>query len=185
MDHRRDPPCLPQANNLCDVPIFKNVPTVNSSFGMIEEQPGTNWYDLQQRVAAILGEAGLAPEVGRILRLARGTAEIDVYATDPTTTPSAVYLCECKRWSTRVPQAEVQTFRTIVSDAGAPLRALHISGRLPSRGVRRCEAHKRSFARLAGVPKRFSRALVQHLLGSYAADAWRPVSRVRRSSSRW
>jgi hypothetical protein len=28
-------------------------------------------------------------------------------------------LCECKRWHSNIPQAEVQTFRTIVSDAGA------------------------------------------------------------------
>lgn len=86
---------------------------------MIEEQPGADWHDLQERVATILRESGLVPEVSRSLRLARGTVEIDVYATDPTTTPPAVYLCECKRWRSRVPQAEVQAFRTIVSDAGA------------------------------------------------------------------
>lgn len=86
---------------------------------MIEKEPGADWRDLQQRVAAILGESGFAAEVGRNLRLARGTVEIDVWATDPTTTPRAVYLCECKRWRSRVPQAEVRAFRTIVSDAGA------------------------------------------------------------------
>ncbi len=86
---------------------------------MIEKGPGADWRDLQERVAAILVECGLAAEVGRSLRLARGTVEIDVYATDPTTTPPAMYLCECKRWRTRVPQAAVQAFRTVVSDAGA------------------------------------------------------------------
>lgn len=90
-----------------------------SNPGIIEEQPGADWHDLQQRVATILRESGLVPEVGRSLRLARGTVEIDVYATDPTTTPRAVYLCECKRWRNRVPQVEVQAFRTIVSAAGA------------------------------------------------------------------
>ena len=87
--------------------------------GMIEAQPGADWHDLQERVATILSESGLAAEVSRSLQLARGTVEVDVYATDPTTTPPAVYLCECKRWRSRVPQAEVQAFRTIVSDAGA------------------------------------------------------------------
>ena len=86
---------------------------------MIENQPGTDWRDLQQRVGSILRECGLAAEVDKPLRLARGTAEIDVYAMDPETTPAAVYLCECKRWRSRVPQGDVQTFRTIVSDAGA------------------------------------------------------------------
>jgi hypothetical protein len=86
---------------------------------MIEREPGTDWRELQVRVAAILVECGLAAEVGRKLRLARGTVEVDVYATDPTTTPHAIYLCECKRWRSRVPQAEVQAFRTVVADAGA------------------------------------------------------------------
>ena len=65
---------------------------------MIEKEPGADWRDLQQRVAAILLECGLVAEVGRSLGLARGTVEIDVYATDPATTPRAMYLCECKRW---------------------------------------------------------------------------------------
>jgi len=93
----------------------------DSLLRMIEEQPGTDWRDLQLRVAAILGECGLVCEVSKSLQVARGTVEIDVYATDPTTTPPAIYLCECKRWSTPVPQGEVQTFRTVVGDAGLTL----------------------------------------------------------------
>jgi Restriction endonuclease len=90
-----------------------------SNPGLIEKEPGADWRGLQQRVALILQECGLEAETGRSLQLARGTVEIDVYATDPTTTPPAMYLCECKRWSSRVPQSAVQAFRTIVSDAGA------------------------------------------------------------------
>jgi hypothetical protein len=86
---------------------------------MIEDLPGSDWRDLQKRVADILRESGFVAETSRSIRLARGTVEIDVYATDPTTTPPAMYLCECKRWRSTVPQAEVQTFRTVVSDAGA------------------------------------------------------------------
>lgn len=86
---------------------------------MIEESPGTDWRDLQHRVATILNECGLIAETTKVLTLARGKAEIDVFATDLTTTPPSLYLCECKRWSSRVPQAEVQAFRTVVSDAGA------------------------------------------------------------------
>jgi len=86
---------------------------------MIENEPGADWRDLQRRVAAILHECGFASETGKKLATARGTVEIDVYATDPTTTPPGNYLCECKRWKTHVPQAEVQTFRTIMADAGA------------------------------------------------------------------
>lgn len=86
---------------------------------MIEEAPGADWHDLQEWVAAILRECGLVAEVGKTLRTVRGTVEIDVHAVDPMTNPSAVYLCECKRWRSRVPQAEVQAFRTILADAGA------------------------------------------------------------------
>jgi restriction system protein len=86
---------------------------------MIEIEPGADWKQLQKRVAAILSECGLDAAVEKTLQLARGSVEIDVLATDPTTSPPALYLCECKRWQTSIPQAEVQTFRTIVSDSGA------------------------------------------------------------------
>jgi len=86
---------------------------------LIECKPGTDWHDLQVRVSQVLCECGLDSHVGVKIPTARGQFEIDVYATDPTTSPPAIYLCECKRWTTRVPQAEVQTFRTIVTDVGA------------------------------------------------------------------
>jgi hypothetical protein len=86
---------------------------------MIEEQPGRDWRDLQHRVQAILNECGLVAESSKSLRTARGTTEIDVYATDSSTTPPAIYFCECKRWQVHVPQGEVQAFRTVMSDAGA------------------------------------------------------------------
>jgi Restriction endonuclease len=86
---------------------------------LIEHEPGTDWRDLQARVACILNECGLNSEVGRQLATARGSFEIDVHATDPTTTPPATYLCECKRWRAAVPQAEVMAFRGVVADSGA------------------------------------------------------------------
>jgi len=84
----------------------------------IECEPGNDWRGLQDRVSQILNECGLTAQVGVNIQTARGQVEIDVYATDPTTSPSAIYLCECKRWTTCVPQAEVQTFRTIANDIG-------------------------------------------------------------------
>lgn len=86
---------------------------------LIEREPGENWRQLQDRVAVILSECGMASEVAKTLRVARGSVEVDVYAEDPTTRPRGVFLCECKRWRSRVPQAEVQAFRTIIGDAGA------------------------------------------------------------------
>src|SRR5258706_11392862 len=86
---------------------------------MIEREPGADWHDLQNRVAVILRECGLEAEVGKIVQTVRGNVEIDVHALDPKTNPPAVYFCECKRWRNRVPQGEVQAFRTSVADAGA------------------------------------------------------------------
>ncbi len=86
---------------------------------MIEKQPGKDWRDLQCCVAAILRECGFIAETEKTVTMARGKAEIDVYATDLSTTPKSIYLCECKRWISPVPQGEVQTFRTIVADSGA------------------------------------------------------------------
>lgn len=58
-------------------------------------------------------------ETDRHLPLARGAADIDVYATDGSTQPASLYLCECKHWSNAVPQNVVHGFRTVVADAGA------------------------------------------------------------------
>ena len=95
---------------------------------MIESVPGVDWRDLQNRVAAILSECGMSTEVARTVRTVRGVVEVDVFATDPSTTPPSIYLVECKRWQTLVPKAEVKSFRTDVSDFGAHF-GLFISAR--------------------------------------------------------
>jgi len=51
----------------------------------------------------------------------RSDSQIDVYVEDPTLSPPAIYLCECKFWRKSVPKSVVQQFRTIISDAGANL----------------------------------------------------------------
>jgi hypothetical protein len=107
---------------------------------MIEGPPGNDWRGLQDRVASILRESGFDAKVGAHLPLARGAVAIDVLATDPSTVPPALYLCECKRWRANVPQAEVQTFRTIVADAGAHF-GLFISSRGFQSGARDVVRH--------------------------------------------
>jgi hypothetical protein len=86
---------------------------------VIEKEPAGDWRALQDRVASVLAEAGLRAEVGRVISTPRGQFEIDVFATDPAATPETTYLCECKLWKARVPQAEVQAFRMTVAEAGA------------------------------------------------------------------
>jgi len=67
----------------------------------------------------ILSESGLNTEVGNIIKTVRGKVEIDVWATDPATSPVSLYVCECTLWRTTVPQTAVHgAFRTVVADAG-------------------------------------------------------------------
>jgi restriction system protein len=86
---------------------------------MITAQVPSDWRVLQSEVAGILVEAGFAAEVEMVLPLARGNAEIDVYAEEIVSGRRYVVLVECKRWNSAIPQTVVHAFRTIVSDSGA------------------------------------------------------------------
>ncbi len=85
---------------------------------MIDLLP-TSWKDLQNRVAQILNECGIETAVEKQVDLARGRAEIDVWAHDARSTPPQTYIIECKRWSEAVPQNVVHAFRSVVGDCGA------------------------------------------------------------------
>jgi len=78
-----------------------------------------DWKMLQSEVARVLSECGMATQVEYTLRLVRGQADIDVYATDKDSQPPTVYVCECKRWSSSVPQTVVHALRQVVTDGGA------------------------------------------------------------------
>ena len=84
---------------------------------MLRKTP-ESWRDLQESVAVILREAGFVAEVERSTNHARGVVELDVYAEHAIQSHVVTLACECKQWKTAVPQAVVQTFRTILSDTG-------------------------------------------------------------------
>ncbi|MDD2540508.1 MAG: restriction endonuclease [Desulfuromonadaceae bacterium] len=86
---------------------------------MIEAIEPSSWRDLQNVVAQILREAGVTTAVEKTIQTVRGEVSIDVWAHDPTATPTQTYLIECKRWRARVPQTIVHAFRTVVGDSGA------------------------------------------------------------------
>lgn len=86
---------------------------------MIDETPPDTWQELQVRVARILEECGVETEVEKTIPLARGHAEIDVWAHDEDATPAQTYLIECKNWSNPIPQEKVHAFRSVVGDSGA------------------------------------------------------------------
>lgn len=79
----------------------------------------TDWVQLQQLVARILTETGWVTQSPKTVALARGQAEIDVYAERNTSVPPSVLFCECKHWNSAVPQNVVHAFRSVVSDGGA------------------------------------------------------------------
>ena len=86
---------------------------------MIDTNEPASWRDLQNAVARILREAGVATTVEKVIPTARGNVSIDVWAHDSAATPAQTYLVECKKWRARVPQTVVHAFRTVVGDAGA------------------------------------------------------------------
>jgi restriction system protein len=56
--------------------------------------------------------------VEKRVELARGSAEIDVTATEMHRGRSSTIFCECKHWKASVPQHVVHSFRSIVADSG-------------------------------------------------------------------
>ena len=85
----------------------------------IFDNPPNTWQDLQNRVGQLFTEIGCDVQIGTTVRLVRGAKEVDVLVRDPVTVPQSTYLCECKFWSTAIPQETVHGFRTVVGDFGA------------------------------------------------------------------
>jgi hypothetical protein len=80
--------------------------------------PPDSWQALQQSAATILREAGFVAEVEKSRPHARGAVALDVYAELPLNGHVLTLACECKYWRSAVPQAVVQTFRSVLSDTG-------------------------------------------------------------------
>jgi restriction system protein len=88
---------------------------------VITKDMPNDWGDLQRQVSQILQERGLETDLERSIKTARGTVEVDVYAEDRMQTPYVTYLCECKHWTSSVPQTIIHAFRTVVTDYGATI----------------------------------------------------------------
>jgi len=86
---------------------------------VISERLPSDWYDLQNQVARILGECGMNVEVEKSISLARGAAEIDVFASESHQGRTNTIFCECKHWKSSVPQSVIHSFRSVVADGGA------------------------------------------------------------------
>lgn len=75
--------------------------------------------ELEELVAQILQECGLIVQHQAALQLPRGAVTVDVLAEETVESITYQIICECKNWSTNVPQEKVHAFRTVVSEAGA------------------------------------------------------------------
>lgn len=86
---------------------------------MITRNAPESWQALQTEVGRILSECGFAVEVEKKIHSARGTVELDVYAEETVRGRKYAIACECKYWKSRIPQAVVHGFRTVVQEIGA------------------------------------------------------------------
>lgn len=85
---------------------------------MITSHTPDTWQNLEKDVARILQECGF--EVGKKkIETARGVVEVDVYAEEFVKGRKYSIVCECKHWTSAIPQAIVHGFRSVVSDIGA------------------------------------------------------------------
>jgi hypothetical protein len=75
--------------------------------------------ELETLVAEILEECGLSVKHQAVLHLPRGVVTVDVLAQETIESITYQIICECKNWSTNVPQEKVHAFRTVIIESGA------------------------------------------------------------------
>jgi restriction system protein len=85
---------------------------------MIERAPPTDWRNLQDTTAHVLSECGFESHTDVEIGRARGSVRVDVLAHDPSATPPATNICECKHWQRAVSHDVIHDFWTVVVAAG-------------------------------------------------------------------
>ena len=78
-----------------------------------------DWKALQIEVGKILEQCGFSVEVEKKIDMARGEAELDVYAEEVVKGRRYSIVCECKYWKSNIPQSIIHSFRSILNDTGA------------------------------------------------------------------
>lgn len=77
------------------------------------------WEELEEAVTNILTDAGMNAKRQVRLDFPRGGAVVDVLASEVHDGITTWIICECKNWSTNIPQDVVQSFRTVMQESGA------------------------------------------------------------------
>lgn len=86
---------------------------------MITARHPKDWQGLQRDVSLILDECGFSVEVEKTVQLARGQANVDVHAVESIGGRKHTIFCECKFWTSAIPQHVIHSFRTVVAEGGA------------------------------------------------------------------
>jgi hypothetical protein len=86
---------------------------------LITEKTPSTWQELQNWCKEILKECGFDAKTEHTVQLVRGKAEVDIFAKEVVEGREYLTIIECKHWTSRVPQAVVHGFRTVVVDLGA------------------------------------------------------------------
>lgn len=84
-------------------------------------KPPETWEDLETLVQTLLSRIGFVATRKKVVKLVRGSAEVDVHAVRKGQSFNIVILCECKWWNKKVPQSVVHSFRSVMADCGANL----------------------------------------------------------------
>ncbi|MEO1869298.1 MAG: restriction endonuclease [Cobetia sp.] len=91
---------------------------------MIDREEFTDWHDLQNSVCRLLQDVGLIANTEVNIGTPRGSVEVDVYAIDMDSLDNISYVVECKNWNTKIPQAIVHAFTTVMHETGANIGCL-------------------------------------------------------------
>ncbi len=82
---------------------------------------------MQDRVAALMCQAGYNAISSCRIDTARGSVEIDVFVEFPDPLIGKI-VCKCKYWKSRISQGKVHAFQTVVHNLGACLGLLISKG---------------------------------------------------------
>lgn len=139
---------------------------------IIENPAPDTWQALQEGVARIFQDVGLAAITNHSVKTARGTVELDVYAVDMGSVDEIRYAVECKNWNTAIPQSVVHAFCTVMSEVGANIGYIVSKLGLQSGAVEYTRFTNVSGHTYAEFQERYRRPWLQrHFLPSIASAA--------------
>lgn len=78
-----------------------------------------NWKELETLTYQLFSEIGCQCERQKYLKTPRGSTIVDLYVKDFVSSPSLIYICECKHWNRKIPKTVVHSLRTVVLESGA------------------------------------------------------------------